>query len=57
MRKEGRKEGQNGHVDLRARTSPQVKIVFQCPHFGNTNEVLNKTLVRSLSSSKDGDMI
>ena len=21
-----RKEGQNGHVDLRARTSPQVKI-------------------------------
>ena len=25
-RKEGRKEGQNWHVDLRARTSPQVKI-------------------------------
>ena len=23
-RKKGRKEGQNGHVDLRARTSPQV---------------------------------
>ena len=25
-KEEGRKEGQNGHVDLRARTSPQVKI-------------------------------
>ena len=25
QRKEGRKEGQNGHVDLRARTSPQIK--------------------------------
>ena len=24
-KEEGRKEGQNGHVDLRARTSPQVK--------------------------------
>ena len=26
-RKEGRKEGQNGHVDLRAGTSPQVKTM------------------------------
>ena len=27
VRKEGRKEGQNGHVDMRARTSPQVKSI------------------------------
>ena len=30
-KEEGRKEGQNGHVDLRARTSPQVKTEFSEP--------------------------
>ena len=34
-KEEGRKEGQNGHVDLRARTSPQVKSILESSGFMN----------------------
>ena len=38
-KKEGRKEGQNGLVDLRARTSPQVKMKGKNSISGRENEL------------------
>ena len=37
-----RKEGQNGHVDLRARTSPQVKMLRPSYGYASVNVAISK---------------